>query len=329
MDGSPWWSTPWEPCFDGLVDEVGDLVMKAICILGPTAVGKSDLAVEAARRFKGEIVNADSMQVFRSLDVGTGMPPPELFDTVPHHLYRILDADQEPDAADWARQAATTMEEIHHRLHVPFVVGGTFFWVRALFDGFSAIPPILESVRGKLAESHAASSTGALYARLGKVDPVTARRLKGGDTQRILRALEVYEATGTPLSVFQERPARPAVQARVLKLALSLPREELFSRINERVDGMVKSGLVEEVRDLLATGCPDSVRPLRSASYLPVIRHLAGEVDLEGMKNDVAMSHRRYAKRQLTWLRREPDAVTVARHDEDKAYQLIADFLGG
>lgn len=303
--------------------------MKAVCILGPTAVGKSDVAVEAARRFRGEIVNADSMQVFHSLDVGTGMPTGEMFKVVPHHLFRYLAPDQEPDAARWARQAAKAMEGIHDGGLVPFVVGGTFFWVRALFEGLSNIPRIPDAVRKKLSTARDESSTGALHARLRKVDPVSAQRLKKGDTQRILRALEVFEATGTPLSDFQKEPLRPAVEAEVLKLALSLPREELFHRINGRVDRMVEAGLVEEVRDLLATGCPDSVRPLQSSSYLPVVRHLRGEIDLQEMKEGVALSHRRYAKRQMTWLRREPDAVTVERHDEEKAYRLIADFLGG
>lgn len=302
--------------------------MKCVCIMGPTAVGKSDLAIGAALRFDGEIVNADSMQIFRHLDIGTGMPSRDMFDRVPHHLFRYLEPNEEPDAAGWADQAAVIMEEVDRLGHVPFVVGGTFFWVRALFEGFSRIPPVPDSIRRKLADRHATSGIRDLHARLAEVDPATAGRLSPGDSQRILRALEVHEATGTPISEFQKQPALPAVQAQVLKLALTLPRKELFHRINRRVDRMVEQGLVEEVRDLLESGCPGSVRPLRSSSYLPVVHYLAGELDLPGMKEAVAMSHRRYAKRQSTWLRKETDTVIVDRHDVERAYQTIADFLG-
>jgi len=303
--------------------------MKAICILGPTAVGKSDLAVKAALRHGGEIVNSDSMQVFRHLEIGTGAPTKKMIEAVPHHLFQSMEPDQEPDAADWAATAAGVMKEIEARGGIPFVVGGTFFWVRVLFMGLSEIPHVPDTVRDMVLEQQSEIGTKGMHARLEQIDPVTAARLNTGDTQRILRAIEVFEATGKPLSSFYRQRLEPAISADVLKIVLSLPREELYSLIDSRVERMVKEGLVEEVRRALDLGFSTSVRPFKSGSYLPVIRHVAGEIGLHEMREEVARSHRNYAKRQLTWLRGEPDIVTVERRDEDKALRLIGEFLDG
>ncbi|NOZ02627.1 MAG: tRNA (adenosine(37)-N6)-dimethylallyltransferase MiaA [Deltaproteobacteria bacterium] len=301
--------------------------MKVVCVMGPTAVGKSDLAVSAALRFRGEIINADSMQVFIGLDVGTGMPDAEMFKAVPHHLFAYLEPDHEPDAGWWARDAADTIRDIVGRRNVPFVVGGTFFWIRALFSGLARIPRVTDQVRERVVSMHAAKGTRAMHDMLSRIDPETAGRLSPGDTQRILRAIEVHEATGVPLSRFHGAGSVPAVNADVLKIALSLPRDEVYRRINARVDQMVAAGLVEEVRNLLDKGYRDSIRPLRSGSYVPVIQYLSGEIDLARMKADVALSHRRYAKRQMTWLRKEVDVVTVDQRDKDKFLDTISAFL--
>ncbi len=303
--------------------------MKVICILGPTASGKSALAMEAARRLGGDIINADSMQVYRGLGVGTGVPPAEWMAEVPHHLYQYLDPDQEPDAASWARAAAAVIERACLAGRVPLVVGGTFFWVRALFEGLSQIPPVPREVRQRLNTELASHGLPALYERLRRADPRAAARLAPGDTQRILRALEVFEATGTPLSTFHEGLREPAVRAEVLKVGLAIPREDLIGRIERRVDEMLASGLVEEVRAVLASGVPSSARPLRSASYRPVVGFLAKDLDEHTMRDEVARAHRRYARRQVTWLRREPGLHWVDARDREGALARMRAFLDG
>ncbi len=302
--------------------------VKVVCILGPTASGKSALAMEAARRLGGDIVNADSMQVYQGLGVGTGVPPAGWRAEVPHHLYQYLRPDEEPDAASWARAAAAVIERAGSAGRVPLVVGGTFFWVRALFDGLSRIPPVPREVRQRLAGDLATRGLAVLYDRLGRADPETAARLAPGDTQRILRALEVLEATGTPLSAFHKGLREPAVRGEVLKIALDLPREDLAGRIERRVDEMLASGLVEEVRAVLASGISPSARPLRSASFRPVVAFLAGDLDAQGMREEVARAHRRYAKRQVTWLRREPGLAWVDARDREGALARVTAFLG-
>ncbi len=303
--------------------------MKVICILGPTASGKSALAMEAARRLPGEIINADSMQVYRGLGVGTGVPPADWMAEVPHHLYQYLDPDQEPDAASWARDAAAVIERVWAKGRIPLVVGGTFFWVRALLDGLSRIPPVPREVRDRLNAEAAERGLFALYERLRRADPATAARLAPTDTQRILRALEVWEATGTPLSAFQAGLREPAIRAEVLKVALTLAREDLYRRIEARVDEMLASGLVEEVRQVLASGVSASARPLRSASYRPVVRFVLGEVQEARMRDEVALAHRHYAKRQLTWLRREPGVQWVDARDREAVLTRMVAFLRG
>lgn len=301
--------------------------MKALCILGPTASGKSALAMEAARTLGGEVINADSMQVYRGLAVGTGVPPAEWMAEVPHHLYQYLEPGEEPDAASWARAAAAAIGRVCSAGRVPLVVGGTFFWVRALFEGLSRIPPVPRDVRERLAADLAARGLPALVERLRRADPETAERLAPGDTQRIVRALEVFEATGTPLSTFQKGLREPATRAEVLKVALDVPRADLYDRIDRRVDEMLASGLVEEVRAVLAGGVPPSARPFRSASYRPVVRFLAGDLDERGMRDEVARAHRRYAKRQVTWLRREPGLQWVDARDREGALARMRAFL--
>lgn len=302
------------------------MTSKVVCILGPTASGKSAIAMEAARRLGGDIINADSMQVYRGLGVGTGVPPADWQAQVPHHLYQYLEPDEEPDAVSWARAAADVIGRVSAAGRVPLIVGGTFFWVRALFEGLSRIPPVPREVREWLVRDLATQGLAALYERLRLADPETAARLAPGDTQRILRALEVLEATGTPLSAFHKGHCEPVIRAEVLKVALDIPREDLYGRIDRRVDEMLALGLVEEVRAVLASGVPSSARPLRSASYRPVVGFLAGDLDEQGMRDGVARAHRQYGKRQVTWLRQEPGLQWVDARDREGILARVEAF---
>lgn len=298
-----------------------------VCVMGPTASGKSDLAVAIARRFSGEIVNADSMQVFAGLPIGTAAPTPEMLAEVPHHLFGHLQPDREPDAGAWAREAAGVIDAIASRDRLPIVVGGTFFWMRALFEGLSEIPPVPAAVRERVAARIRQDGIAAAHARLVQVDPDLAARLAPGDKQRIARALEVFEATGTPLTTFQARPATPAVQARVLRLILRMPRDTLYARVEARLDRMLEDGLIDEVSTVLATGLPPTARPLKSSSYAPVVDFLAGRCDRAAMRAHIAQGHRNYAKRQLTWLKRE-DGLVLDADDAQGAFDAVSAFLG-
>lgn len=284
---------------------------RVLCILGPTGSGKSDLAVAAARAFDGEVVNADSMQVFRHLPIGTAAPSPDQLEAAPHHLFSVLDPDADPDAGWYAREAARVIAGISARGRVPIVVGGTFFWVRALFRGLDDIPPVPQEVHDRVRERLAAEGPAACHAMLRQIDPVSAARLQSADTQRIARALEVFEATGRPLSSFQQGTPRPAVDADVLQVSVGWPREALYARIDARVDRMFRDGLLDEVRRVLDLGFSRDIRPFRTASYLPVVRLAEGAIGPAEARDLVARGHRHYAKRQVTWLRAEPDLLAA------------------
>jgi len=304
--------------------------MKIVCILGPTAVGKSDLAVMAAQRFDGEVINADSMQVYRHLPIGTAAPSTEMMAAVPHHLFAFLEPDAAPDAGFFARTAAEVIRNIHAKGKLPVMAGGTFFWLRALLCGLAPLPAIPDDIRKKVNDDLAMLGPQTLHKHLAEVDPVTAARLAPGDSQRIARALEVALALGRPLSDFHtEGLYSPLPDLEALKIVLTMDRTRLYDRINERVNRMMADGLLDEVRNVLARGFPATIRPFRSSSYLPVLQHLRGEITADEMRDDIAQGHRNYAKRQLTWLRHEPGAVLVDADDHKGCMASIEAFLKG
>lgn len=302
-------------------------VPQVICVMGPTASGKSDIAVAMAREAGGEIVNSDSMQVYRYLPIGTAAPTAEMYAAAPHHLFEYRDPDDESDAGTWAREAASRIREIHARGRVPIIVGGTFFWVRALFEGLSDIPAASADAKRSVAADLELNGAAAMHELLTQVDFQTASRLEKTDAQRVCRALEVWRTTGVALSEFHRRPAVPAIEADVLKIKLVADREQLYRRINTRFARMVESGLVDEVRKVLDMGFPRTCRPLRSSSFEPVIRYLDGVIDMNRMEIEISQGHRNYAKRQLTWLRRE-SGVDIPAGDVDSALRLALDFAG-
>ncbi len=304
--------------------------MKVICILGPTAVGKSDLALRAAKRFDGEVINADSMQVYRHLPIGTALPPPSMLAAAPHHLFAFLEPDATPDAGFFARAAAEVIRDVDRRGHVPVLVGGTFFWVRALLHGLAPLQPIPDAVKQEVRKDLAHLGPQALHRRLMDLDPITAARLAPGDSQRIARALEVAIASGHPLSEHLAQGVQtPLPEAQTLKLVLAMDRARLYERINARVVDMIRDGLVDEVRAVLAAGFARDIRPLRSSSYVPVLEFLDRRITAARMQADIAQGHRNYAKRQLTWLRSESEAVVMDIDDQDGCMARIEAFLAG
>ncbi len=274
-----------------------------VTLVGATATGKSALAIWLAERLDGEIVNADALQVYRGLDIGTAKPDAAERQRVPHHLLDILEPDQPFSAGEFARRARRAIAGIHARGRLPLVVGGSGLYQRALFEGMSAIPEIDPAVREELRQRHAAGGRELLRAELERLDPATAARLAAGDTQRLLRALEVARATGRPLSAWlAEPPTRPPFEP--VGIGLTLPRALLYDRVSFRVERMLAEGWVAEVQQLLDRGISPSSPAFQAIGYRQLAGHLGGEMTLEEAAASIVQATRRYAKRQLTWFRR-------------------------
>ncbi len=275
-----------------------------VIILGPTGVGKSRTAVDLALKFRGEIINSDSIQVYRGFDIGTDKPSPEDRRTVPHHLVDSVDPGVQFTAADFVREALAAAAGIVRRGRVPFVVGGTGLYVKALVDGLFPGPGRDPALRAALEAEAAASGLEALFRELEEVDPAYARKVRSRDRVRIIRALEVYRLTGRPLSEHFLGTASPTCGYRVVRTGLRLERQALCRRIEDRVDRMFERGLVDEVRRLLQSGLGESAPPFRALGYRHVLAHLQGRLTLEQARTLTKQDTRRYAKRQMTWFRK-------------------------
>ena len=277
-------------------------------IAGPTASGKTALALELARRLGGEIVSADSQQVYRHFDIGTAKPTADDLAGVPHHLISAVDPHEAFSAARFQQLADEAIAAIASRGRRPLVVGGTGLYVRILLHGVVPAPPAEPDLRRAL--EHEAREIGreGLHRRLAEVDPETAARVKSTDLVRIVRALEIHALTGTTASRFR-RDHRFAEDRYSYRLwVLDPPRDELYRAIDERTRRLFGAGLVEEVRRLVSLGYRDAA-PMRSVGYAQALAHLEGALTLEEAIRQTARETRRYAKRQLTWFRGEPGAI--------------------
>ncbi|MFH1689490.1 MAG: tRNA (adenosine(37)-N6)-dimethylallyltransferase MiaA [Candidatus Eisenbacteria bacterium] len=277
---------------------------EVLTVVGPTAVGKTAVAVALARSTGGEIVSADSRQVYRGMDVGTAKPTTEEQKLVRHHLIDIVDPSEDYDAARFAADAETAIADITARGLAPLVVGGTGFYVASLFEGLFEGPARDPEVRANLVERAAAEGVAALHEELAGVDPASARRIHVNDASRVVRALEVYATTGMPLSEWHAGAGRtPAFTAR--NVGLTLPRERLQVRIDRRVDAMVAEGLLDEIGRLVSTGALSSAMPAANAlgyrELLPIVE--GGDGDVGEAVELIKRNTRRYAKRQMTWFR--------------------------
>lgn len=278
----------------------------ALLIHGPTASGKSALAIALARGLDGEVVNADSMQVYRDLQVLSARPAPDEMDDVPHHLFGHVDAAQRYSTGSWLKDAQDAVRAIQARGRVPIVVGGTGLYLLALVQGLSEIPPVPEEVRAEVRAVLSDRGVEGLRARVEAVDPDTAARLGAGDRQRLSRALEVWLATGRTLSEFQGARTPPVLtEGQWLGLALTPPRPRLYARIDRRFEGMMMQGAMEEARALVAREL-DPDLPAMKAHGLPALAaFIRGELDAEAAAEHAKRDTRRYAKRQFTWIGRQ------------------------
>ncbi len=300
-----------------------------LLLAGPTAVGKSALALALARRAPGEIIAADSMQVYRGLDVGTAKPTPAERSAVPHHLLDVREPWEDFSAGEFAAAARDLVAAIGGRGRLPILVGGTGLYLRAFLKGGLAPAPSDPGVRGRLRGEAEARGPAALHARLAELDPASAARIHPRDTVRIVRALEIHAVTGRPPSALRpdlwERPRTPVAAL----LVLARPRAELAQRIEDRCAAMWTGGLLEEARGLLAEPRGLAARRLAAVGYRQARLFLEGRMTEEEALAAMRRATRAYAKRQLTWFRREPEALWVPVTGRDWEEPLAAEILRG
>jgi tRNA dimethylallyltransferase len=297
-------------------------VPSVIAIVGPTASGKSTLGIEVALRFHGEVINCDSVQVYQGIEIATAKVPLEERGGVPHHLIDFVAPNINYTAGDWAREAAATINEIQERGRVPILVGGTGLYLRAFRNPFFASPQTDENLRRRLNELREQRGAEHLHGVLRRLDPNSALELYPRDWPRVQRAIEVYLQTGEAMSGKKHLRPLPPESARTLRLiVLNPPRAALYERINERTEQHFAAGLVEEVQTLLAAGVPAASNALGAHGYRRVVEYLEGKRDLASAIEQTKLDVRHYAKRQLTWFRREAGAEWFAGFGEDEQIQ--------
>jgi len=284
-----------------------DTIPPLLVIAGPTATGKSRLALHCARQWGAEIISADSRQIYRHMDIGTGKPTPEERALVPHHMIDIVDPDQPYSAGEYGRSARSVIDALRKRGTLPMLVGGTGLYIRAVIDGLAPSPPSDPRIKGALLRRVEREGIRTLHRELMEVDPRTAERLHPNDRQRILRAIEVFHATGRRLSDFhKDAPGVPGY--RTLFFVLARPRPEIFELIDKRIDAMFEQGLIEEVKYLIEKGYAPDHPGMQSLGYFHLYNHLRGRISLAEARFAMKQDTRRYAKRQMTWFRKETRA---------------------
>jgi len=305
-----------------------------LAIGGPTGSGKSELALKLAAVFSGEIVNCDSLQIYRRFDIGTAKLSPEERQGIPHHLIDILNPDEPFTAGEYSRCARPLFAEIAGRGKVPVIVGGTGFYLRALLEGLFTGPSRDDALRTQLVRRNQRRPR-FLHRLLRRLDPLAAARIHPNDTSKLVRAVEVCLLEGQPLSrLFAERKTEPLPGFATLKIALAPERTALYERLDRRCEAMFRAGLVEEIRQILAAGYSEDVKPFGSLGYAQALRVVRGEMTEGQAVKEAQQETRRYSKRQLTWLRRERDVHWLAGFGDTPAIQseaiaLVRRWLGG
>ena len=295
-----------------------------VVVLGPTGSGKSELALRLANRFSGEIVGCDSLQVYRLFDIGTAKVPFEARRGIPHHLIDILDADHVFTAGEYVRRAGAALVDIAARGRLPVIVGGTGFYLRALLDGLSPGPVRDEELRARLLE-RSIKRPASLHRILLRLDRPSSLRIHANDINKLIRALEICILARRPMSALFPGDRAGLRGFTVLKLGLDPPRERLFERLDARCRWMMESGLIEEVRSILGRGVSPLAKPFESLGYKQALLLLRGELDADEALRQMQRDTRHYAKRQLTWFRREPNVSWLNGFGGDAAVSRIAE----
>ena len=305
---------------------------KIVCVVGPTACGKTTLGVLLAKKFNGEVVSADSMQIYRGMTVGTAAPPPEEMDGVPHHMVAVADPAEQWSAARYAQAATPIIDDILARGKLPILVGGTGLWLDAVVKGHGfAGGHAGGEVRHKLQQRLEREGIEPLLAELRQVDPASAERLHPADEKRILRALEVYLETGKTITAHNEETKKLPPRYDAVWIGLQFEdRDDMKALIDRRVDKMVEEGLLEEVRRLLESGLPRASTALQAIGYKEFLGVADGTATEAEAIEEVKLRSRQYAKRQLTWLRKNPDIHWIfwkKERDFERALQVSTEIL--
>ena len=304
---------------------------KIVIICGPTASGKTGFAVELAERLRGEVVGADSLQVYRYLDIGTAKPTTEEQARVPHHLVSVLDPDKPFNAALYKEMADESIAEVLSRGRLPLIVGGTGLYLRVLVRGIFQAPKPDEVLRERLKKELDAYGVEQLFNRLQHVDPELAAKVEPHDRNRIIRGLEIFEQTGIPLSEHQRAHDFDGPSYEALKIGVKTDRQVLYERIAERTGEMIDAGLLGECESLLERGYGPELKPMQSLGYRQICEYLSREKTFEKAKQDITRETKRYAKRQLTWFRKDKEIHWVEQPNDhlDAIAADVRGFLGG
>ena len=305
-----------------------------IILTGPTAVGKTDLSIQLAKAMNGEIISADSMQVYRHMDIGSAKVTPEEMDGVPHHLIDVLEPEEEFNVVVFQKLAKEALTGIYERGHIPIIVGGTGFYIQALLydidftenDGDTAIRRELE----KLAQTQGA---GCLHQMLQEIDPESAAAIHQNNVKRVIRAIEFYRQTGKKISLHNEQEREKQSPYQFLYYVLDTDRKTLYERIDRRVDRMMEHGLVDEVKHLADMGCTRDMVSMQGLGYKEILDYLSGEIPLEEAVYILKRDTRHFAKRQITWFKRERDVrwleLEQFQNDRKKVLEHILDEIEG
>ena len=300
---------------------------KVVIICGPTATGKSAIAVELCRIFNGEVVSADSMQVYRHMDIGTAKPSKEEMSVVPHHLIDIVDPDEEYTAARFKEDAEAAIDEIRSREKSVFIAGGTGLYIKALTRGLFEGPQADWELRRALLEKAASGGKETLHAMLKEVDPESASRIHPNNLHRVVRAIEVYQLSKKPISEFQKEHSFAASPYETLKIGLTKERGELYADIDNRVERMMEAGLLDETRRLLSRGYASDLKPMSALGYKEMTGFLKGAHPLDEAVRLLKRNTRHYAKRQLTWFKKDPEIRWFNPADKTGIISSVKEFL--
>ena len=299
---------------------------KILTILGPTASGKTKVSLEIADILKGEIISADSRQIYRFMDIGTAKPGLEERKKIPHHLIDIVNPDEYFSAADYSTKAREAIKKILGRGKEPIVVGGSGLYLRALFKGIFMGPGRDEKLRSELKEKAEKSGVESLYKELEQKDPEAAKKIGQHNLVRIIRALEVYELTGKKISDLQKNGEYPPEEYNFVKIGIELSREKLYQRIDQRVEQMIKDGLVDEVKSLKKKGYDERFAPLKTFGYKEIYHYLDGKMSLEESIENIKLETRHYAKRQITWFKKEEGIFWIDAEKRDLRDEILRIF---
>lgn len=315
------------PKIDVTIGAFYSVMRPLIVVVGPTAIGKSRVAIEVAKELGTEVLTADSTQVYRGMDIGTDKPSHEERQEVQHRLIDLVDPEEPFNAGEYRRCAIVEIDRLHQEQRIPLVVGGTGLYVRALLRGLWPGPPVDWTLRRQLEREAEERGLGALYQELGEVDPRTARRVHPNDIVKVLRALEIYRQTGRPASKVHEQHGFQEHPYTTLLLGLTMDRDALYRRIDERVHVEIEKGLVEETRRLLSQGYSRSLTSMKSLGYRQMAGYLEGEYDFDEAVRRLKRDTRHFAKRQMTWFRKEPQLQWVTVSPEESSTSISTRIL--